>query len=208
MNNIVLITGGIKSGKSSFALDLSKYLYRKQKDKKNIAFIATAPIIDTEMQKRVLLHKNERDSFFTTYEEEIDVDLLLERIYQDHNIFILECVTTWLGNLFHKKENFIENYTERLLKKIVSLFADKKEQSSNNNIKSLYKRVGLKKNIKNLVKSKKLLIIVTNEVGLSVIPENKLARLYSETLGNLNKKLALYATEVYLSVSGLQVRIK
>ncbi|MGB9615585.1 MAG: bifunctional adenosylcobinamide kinase/adenosylcobinamide-phosphate guanylyltransferase [Fervidobacterium sp.] len=165
---MILITGGVKSGKSSFALKLAKSYNRK-------AFLATGVPFDEEMRKRIEKHKKERSEDFDTYEEPINVVEILDRIDGKYDVIVFECVTTYLGNLY---------YYDLSIEEHIDKFVD-----------------GLK-NMKSEI------IIVTNEVGWGVIPENELARKYVETLGKLNSKLASLSHKVYLIISGIEVQIK
>ena len=92
------ITGGIKSGKSSFALETA------EKFKGEKLFIATATPFDDEMRKRIAVHKKERGREYRTVEE----PLFIQRI-KGENI-VLDCLTMWMNNLFFegKEENWKE----------------------------------------------------------------------------------------------------
>lgn len=162
---MILITGGIKSGKSSQALKLAMK-YEKR------AFIATAEPIDDEMRKRIEKHKLKRGNLFDTYEEPVYVPKVLKDISPKYDTIVLECITTYLGNLFHYDFDI-----ELLIGELLNTISGKE-------------------------------IIVTNEVGLGVIPTNELSRRYVDTLGELNARLASMADEVYFMVSGLKMRIK
>ncbi|ABS61213.1 bifunctional adenosylcobinamide kinase/adenosylcobinamide-phosphate guanylyltransferase [Fervidobacterium nodosum] len=165
---MILVTGGVKSGKSSFALKLSEEYNKK-------AFLATGVPFDEEMKKRIEKHKAERGNDFDTYEEPINVPDTLNSIADKYDVIVFECVTTYLGNLYYYAVN-IDNYLDKLLESFKNVKCE--------------------------------LIIVTNEVGWGVIPENELARKYVETLGKLNSKIANISDQVYLVVSGIGVRIK
>ncbi len=165
---MILITGGVKSGKSSFALELAKKYQRK-------AFLATGVPFDDEMKIRIEKHKKERGNEFDTYEEPLEVARTLMEISNKYDVIVFDCLTTYLGNLYYYNVD-VESYIDNL--------------------------------IGTISKFQTQLILITNEVGLGIIPENKLARLYMETLGKTNTRLAKIAQEVYLMVSGIGVRIK
>lgn len=88
----LLITGGIKSGKSSYALERANLL----EGKKN--FLATAIPFDKEMEDRIVRHKAERGSEYHTTEESLDIHL------HEMDNLILDCVTVWMNNLFYKEK--------------------------------------------------------------------------------------------------------
>ncbi len=164
---ITLITGGIKSGKTSYALKIA-LLYNKR------AYLATAEPIDDEMKNKIDRHKKERNNFFDTIEEPIEIANKLLEI-KGYDVVVLDCITTWLGNLFYHEKN-IEKYENKLLQAI--------------------KQIGYN------------LIIITNEVGLGVIPNDELSRKYVNELGSFNQKLAKAADECILMISGIPLKIK
>lgn len=88
----LLITGGIKSGKSSYALERANLL----EGKKN--FLATAIPFDKEMEDRIVRHKAERGPEYYTTEESLDIHL------HEMDNLILDCVTVWMNNLFYKEK--------------------------------------------------------------------------------------------------------
>lgn len=87
----LLITGGIKSGKSSYALERANLL----QGKKN--FLATAIPFDKEMEDRIVRHKEERGPEYITTEESLDIHL------HEMDNLLLDCVTVWMNNLFYKE---------------------------------------------------------------------------------------------------------
>jgi len=99
MYNTTLITGGARSGKSSFALKLAEEKY------KNRAFIATAAAMDNEMELRISNHKKERGNKYITYEEQINIVDTLKSLPQNIEVAVIDCLTVWMGNLFYKFDN-------------------------------------------------------------------------------------------------------
>ena len=164
----ILITGGIKSGKSSFALNLA----RKYKGQKT--FLATARAFDKEMSEKIEKHKAERGNDFVTLEEHLRIGKILENTY---SLLVIDCVTIWLSNFyFEAHEREIEKYKNEFLEKL-------SKYSGN-------------------------LIVVTNEVGSGIIPENSLSRKYQSELGKINQKIGEICDEVYFLVSGISMRVK
>jgi adenosylcobinamide kinase/adenosylcobinamide-phosphate guanylyltransferase len=157
-----LLTGGVKSGKSSRALALARAFPEPR------YFLATAEPFDGEMSARIARHKADRADAFITIEEPLDVqDELRENM-------VLDCVTLWLNNLFHYgRGDRIEEEVERLIAR-------------------------LPRNI----------VLVTNEVGLGIVPADPLSRRYSEALGRTNALLASACDEVVLMVAGLPLAVK
>ena len=104
---MILILGGVKSGKSSFAL--RKALEHPEPR----AFVATAEPIDEEMQARIERHRRERGDLFETFEEPVELPRLLERL-EGYSVVVVDCLTVWLGNLFHYGLD-VRDYCDRLL---------------------------------------------------------------------------------------------
>ena len=103
----ILVTGGIKSGKSSYALKLAENFNQEK------YFLATAISSDPEMQEKIDRHKTERDPSFNTIEEPIYINK------HPHNNLIFDCVTIWVNNLFfYKMENKWENILNEFLTNI------------------------------------------------------------------------------------------
>jgi len=165
---LILITGGMKSGKSTFALNMAlKYTKR--------AFLATGVPFDEEMRLRIEKHKAERKELFDTFEEPVNVTEVLKNIDNNYDVILFECLTTYLGNLYYYQLD-VQERIDGLVDVLSNMSSD--------------------------------VIVVTNEVGWGIIPENPIARQYAEMLGKTNTRLAKLAKEVYLVVSGIGVRIK
>ena len=90
---IVFITGGARSGKSSFALKEAIKISGHK------AYIATAEALDDEMKARITKHKDERGSEWKTYEEPLKVSEIIEEIKDRYSVVVLDCLTIWLSNM-------------------------------------------------------------------------------------------------------------
>ncbi|MFC1503845.1 bifunctional adenosylcobinamide kinase/adenosylcobinamide-phosphate guanylyltransferase [Spirochaetota bacterium] len=196
MNSIILVTGGARSGKSLFAEGLALDLL-KMKDNEQIAYIAASVVTDDEFKERIALHKERRGDAFRTYEEPLDLYGTVERIYNDHSVFIIECMTTWLGNMFHTQGEEAEAEAKNQVDCIGRLF-----------LKERHREAGEKNRNQGNGKNDKACIIITNEVGFGIVPENKLARQYRDVLGRLNQAAAAMAEQVFITISGIPMRIK
>lgn len=173
MGNITFITGGSKSGKSAYALELAKNSGR------SVAFIATCAIsVDSEMKKRIRLHKNSRPRHWKTFEDTKDLPLLLKRIGGKFEVIIIDCLTLLASGFMLRgcKEKLIKNKINQILE------------------------------ISRKIKAKT--IIVSNEVGLGVVPDNRLARDFRDLAGSINQIAARKADSVFFLVSGIPWRIK
>jgi adenosylcobinamide kinase/adenosylcobinamide-phosphate guanylyltransferase len=104
---MILILGGVKSGKSSFALKRALEIPAPR------AFVATAEPIDEEMQNRIEKHRRERGDQFETVECPVEIPDLLGSL-GSHNVVVIDCLTTWLGNLYHHGRD-VENYSADLI---------------------------------------------------------------------------------------------
>jgi len=93
MSKLILITGGARSGKSSFALKMASSL------KKKVVYIATAAALDPEMKRRIKLHKKERNKEWLTIEEPVEISRAVKKISKDREIVVLDCLTLLISNL-------------------------------------------------------------------------------------------------------------
>ncbi len=90
---VVFVTGGARSGKSSFALkEASLFPGRK-------VFIATAEAIDPEMTERIERHRRDRSSEWETCEEPLNVSKVIAEMAGRHDVVVLDCLTIWLSNM-------------------------------------------------------------------------------------------------------------
>jgi len=103
---LVLILGGVKSGKSFYALTLALE-YQKPR-----AFLATAEPFDSEMKQRIERHQESRGDNFELFEEPVNICDLLPKL--SHNVIVVDCFTIWLSNLYHRNLD-VTKETERLL---------------------------------------------------------------------------------------------
>jgi adenosylcobinamide kinase/adenosylcobinamide-phosphate guanylyltransferase len=94
--NVLLVTGGSRSGKSTYALNRALAAENPR------AFIATAEAFDEEMIDRIRRHKDERGATFISIEEPVDLAGAIARIPDGTQVALIDCLTVWLGNLMHK----------------------------------------------------------------------------------------------------------
>lgn len=179
MGKIVLVTGGARSGKSSFA---EKYAARYGQQ---IAYIATAQVYDAEMAYRVSLHKKRRPPAWQTYEAPYDAHEALAAAGQAHDLVLFDCLTLYISNLLcAQADSSDEAANYALLREKMSLLL---EQAKANRGTTIF---------------------VTNEVGAGIVPENQLARAYRDLSGLANQMAGAAADEVYLVACGLAVNIR
>ncbi len=142
------------------------------------AYIATAQALDAEMAARIEKHRNDRGSLWDTYEEPLAVAELLEKLSSKYDVALLDCLTLWLSN-------------------IMARVADDGDV-----------RVRSEELVSAIQNFKGSCIVVSNEVGLGIVPDNPLARKFRDYAGMLNQKIAHAADEVYFTASGIPMKIK
>lgn len=186
MGRIVLITGGARSGKSTFAEEIVK------KDEKNVIYIATAIAFDDGMKDRIKKHKSQRPKEWNTVEMYKDFGKLRENEdFLSSDIVLLDCVTLMVSNIMLDSRLDFDNCEIGEI--------DNLENSILNTIKEL---------IKIIKKQDKMIIFVTNEVGMGLVPAYKMGNYFRDIAGRVNQYLAREANEVFLMVSGIAVKIK
>lgn len=152
-------------------------------------FVATAEAGDEEMHQRIEQHKRSRSTDWSTLEVTTGVGKrILEKI-GTAQVVIVDCITLLVSNIFSQySDQGGEQLNVSLIEQGVMAEID-----------------GVVECINRLDAS---FIIVTNEVGLGVVPANRMGRLYRDLLAKVNRKLAQAADEVYLMVAGLPQLIK
>ena len=99
---LILITGGSRSGKSTFALELAERFTGPR------AFLATAQALDEEMERRIAAHRRSRPPGWRLVEEPMDVPAALTRALRQSAVVIVDCVTLWVTNLMLADDRFGE----------------------------------------------------------------------------------------------------
>ncbi len=174
-----MVTGGARSGKSKFAESLALKLGNNK-----AAYIATAQIFDKEMAYRVKLHQERRKNFWTTYEAPFDADKIILTAAESFDVILFDCVTIYLSNFLCAAN--IED-VEKIYRDAEDLVQRLIDAAKNSNA---------------------TIIFVSNEVGLGIVPENKLARIFRDIAGLANQNIAKHAEKVFLTVAGLAVDVK
>jgi len=177
MAQIIFITGGARSGKSTFAEK------RAAEFGVNLGYLATAQALDGEMEERVKLHQQRRGAEWHTIEEPIRLTEALTGCDGQHQVILVDCVTLWLSNLMFFYEDTAKPCEEPI---------DTDLQV-------------LKRTLHRMVTP---VILVSNEVGMGIVPENKLARQFRDIAGRTNQFLAALANEVHVVISGIPLKLK
>ena len=189
---MVLILGGARSGKSALAEQLAAGSGR------SVAFIATAMASDDEMRERIARHRASRPKGWHTLEEPLDLAGAVRQASELADVLLLDCVTLWLGNVLSQESRQHERHDEGEEFYTTGKLFDERALKESEAMLGVVKSLG----------PNKTLIAVTNEVGLGIVPAYPLGRLYRDTLGYVNQRLAQAADRVYLMVTGLAVDIK
>ena len=177
MKKLVLVTGGARSGKSSYALSTAEALSEKR------LFVATCPHLDEEMSGRVERHKRERQGRgWQTVEETTDLARVLAEETDSFEVVIIDCITLWVNNILYVSGE--ENVDDYMIRDLCRLW------------------------LKSAVNFSGVVVCVTNEVGMGVVPDNRLARKYRDLVGTCNQLLGEMADEVILVSCGVPLFIK
>lgn len=180
MGHIILVTGGARSGKSSFA----ESLYKHSKD---VVYIATARICDDEMRERVQMHRQSRPQEWTTVEATKE----LYKAVTNQKNYLLDCLTVMASNrMFDMTKD----------DKIIPAAVQKQVEES------IVEEIGLL--IDRVRKVEGNLVMVTNEIGYSIVPETHIGRVYRDIIGRVNQRAAAQSDEVYFVVCGIPQKIK
>ena len=173
-----MVTGGSRSGKSSWAQKTAESMSARR------VFIATCPVIDEEMQERILKHRKARDERnWHTVEEPMKIACAIDSSHE-FSVALVDCLTLWINNLMYRAENDNTAITEADVVRECRIVIDAAKRHPGS------------------------VLFVTNEVGMGIIPENAQARLYRDLAGRCNQVIAEACNRVVLMVSGLPLDIK
>jgi adenosylcobinamide kinase/adenosylcobinamide-phosphate guanylyltransferase len=174
-NQIHLIIGGCRSGKSRHALEMAETMIGSCN-----VFVATCMPADQEMEARVRRHQQERGRKWTTIEEPLDIAGVIEKYGSSYDtaVILVDCLTLWVSNLMARHED-----------------DDKVMEQIRNTCLSLDSSVCP-------------VLMVSNEVGAGIVPENAMARRFRDLAGFANQHMAKSAGAVTWMVAGIPVKIK
>jgi adenosylcobinamide kinase / adenosylcobinamide-phosphate guanylyltransferase len=178
-NHITLILGGARSGKSSYAQSLAEGMG------KSVTFLATAQALDAEMSARIQKHRLERPARWETLEIQFDIASHIQQIKSD--VVILDCITLLISNLLmqYVKDDLIDEapFMTAVQKEINELINVIREHGQD-------------------------WLIVSNEVGLGLVPPYQMGRVYRDAIGWANQRLAREADKVIFMIAGIPTTIK
>lgn len=172
MGKLILILGGSRSGKSSYAVKLVKDF------KKRVGFIATCTFPDKEMRERIKKHQRLRPRHWRLIEEGKDFATVLINLQNKYDVVLVDCLGLWISNLL--ADNLEDEEIEKKIKELLSVIS----------------RIEI------------TTILVSNEVGSGIVPNNLLARRFGDLVGLANQMLAKKAGEVIFMQAGIPQIIK
>lgn len=179
MATVTLVIGGARSGKSKLAEELA------MGHGAPLAYIATGSAGDAEMVERIRRHQERRGSDWTTVEEPLRLPDAVRGAAARHQALLIDCLTLWLSNLLLEYER-----TSPLDEVPVLVLAE---------VRSLAEA---------LRQSEVPVVIVSSEVGMGIVPDNRLGRLFRDLAGEANELMACVADQVYVCFAGLPLKIK
>ena len=194
MAKIVLVTGGARSGKSAFAEE-------QLADRERVCYIATGLPRgeDPEWQERIRLHQERRPASWTTQEQYAGLaDWLRE---QSHPVYLLDCATLLTSNRLF--DLIAQHYPDKL-ELTEEYFLSRQEQSF---LLQLLEEEW-QELLSAIHQTDAECWIVTDEVGLGIVPETRLGRFFRDVQGKINQLIAKEASEAYLVICGLAQQLK
>jgi len=153
-----------------------------------VLFVATAEAGDEEMRQRIKNHKETRPATWNTLEATNNIGSQISSKIEGDQVVIVDCITLLVSNIFGQYSGSNDRIDASLI-----------EEKVTGEINEL---------IECIKKTDTTFIIVTNEIGLGLVPINRTSRLYRDLLGKANQRLAEVAKEIYLMVAGLPLQIK
>ena len=176
---MILLLGGARSGKSRKATEIAG-------EYDEVVYLATGVATDEEMEKRIARHREDRPDHWDTVEEPVEIGEALENLATEgfSGAVILDCLGFWLSNLFREAGELddlaLEDFVEEEVRGELASAKDAEFE----------------------------LIVVSNEVGMGVIPGSSAGRRFRDGLGRANQIVGQLAEKVYLMVAGFPLELK
>lgn len=188
MAKMTFILGGARSGKTAFAEELAKKC-------NDVFYIATAEVKDEEMRERVQAHRARRPVNWKTIESPYNVDRVVVDLDGKAGLVFIDCITLYITNMLLCGEavnsiNCLDGQMKVLKQRQEKILAD------------------INKLCQVCRDSKSEVLIVSNEVGLGIVPDNVLTRVFRDIAGSANQILAEESDDVYFMVAGIAQKIK
>lgn len=185
MGKITFITGGARSGKSSFA-------ERLLSSSDSVLYIATGIPFDDEMKERIAKHKERRNKNWQTIEAYKNIGEIINKNSSDIECILIDCITIMINNLMLLDNDIDWN----------SIPMEKAGKVENDIQIEIAAMLNAARDFKGTT------IIVSNELGMGLVPIEPLGRHYRDIAGRANQMIAEEADEVYFLVSGIAMKVK
>nr|WP_307991405.1 bifunctional adenosylcobinamide kinase/adenosylcobinamide-phosphate guanylyltransferase [uncultured Niameybacter sp.] len=187
---MILVLGGARSGKSTYAEQRAKEMSENLSS--HVLYVATSIPFDEDMKDRVKKHQASRPDHWHTLEQYSGFKNLHEQAdFQDSQVILMDCVTLMVSNLLLKYEVDFDHVERSLIDQMESEIVQEVEDF-----------------VQVCKTYKKELILVSNEVGLGIVPAYRLGSIFRDMAGRINQRLASGADEVYFLVAGIPMKIK
>lgn len=182
-SQIILCSGGARSGKSEFAERLALATAGRK------AYVATGQAFDEEMIDRIKKHQERRGEIWNNFEVPLHLAKEWQNISQTADVILIDCLTMFTTNhmMAHgsiQGQQDANQLEATVLAELETLLAAIKSCEG------------------------KIVIFVTNEIGLGIVPDNKLARYFRDIAGRVNRTVATAADKLYLTISGVAIELK
>jgi adenosylcobinamide kinase/adenosylcobinamide-phosphate guanylyltransferase len=191
MGKLILLLGGARSGKSSFAEEKAR-----EWGADNVLYVATSEAKDDEMRLRVGKHQAGRPATWTTLEAPRDVARAIRESQTQADVILVDCITFLVSNYLMAASEPADNP-----------FGPPSSDPFDEKIETVI-RADVNALAEYAHEHDLSMLVVSNEVGLGLVPAYDLGRAYRDLLGRANQDLARQADEVYLLVAGLPMRLK
>lgn len=183
---IHLIIGGARSGKSTYAEKCAREL------SENVLYLATAIVTDEDMAMRIQKHRETRPQSWPTIERFKAFDELVDCLeFQSCEVLLLDCLTIMMTNLMFDEPIDYDHTTPEQLEAVELKIWEE-----------------IKKLLCLVRDTEKHLLIVSNEVGMGLVPSYKLGNYFRDISGRMNQKVAAFADEVTFVAVGLPLKMK
>lgn len=180
-NKLTLILGGARSGKSSYAEKLAA------QHEGSVLYVATAQAWDDDMASRIAVHRAQRPSHWRTLEAPVQVGQAIAEA-PPADVILIDCLTLLASNVIAPLDTSEQAVADRALKAEIDALCDAILTVTTHRTTHW--------------------IIVSNEVGLGIVPAYPLGRIYRDALGRANQRLAAMAHQVFFMVAGLPLTVK
>ena len=182
-SQIILCSGGARSGKSEFAERLALATEGRK------AYVATGQAFDDEMIDRIKKHQERRGEIWNNFEVPLHLAIEWQNISQTADVILIDCLTMFTTNhmMAHgsiQGQQDANQLEATVLAELETLLAAIKSCEG------------------------KIVIFVTNEIGLGIVPDNKLARYFRDIAGRVNRTVATAADKLFLTISGVTIELK